>query len=701
MSEAAGDTRPRHPRLDPDNPFARPAPPPHGLPDFDRIRPEHYLPAFEAGFAEQLAEVETIAAQAEAPTFQNTIEALERSGQLLRRVARVFDNLRAAASTPELERLEGVLAPRLAAHEDAVRLHPGLFARIRMLAERAEELELDAEQRHLLERHETAFRLRGAGLDEAGKAELTALNRRLAELSSAFGQQLLADTEELALRLSDRAELDGLGEGEVSAAARAAAERGLDGWLLPLSLFTAQPALASLHRREVRERLWRASRQRASRDNGNDNRPLVLEIARLRARRAELLGFPHHAAVVAAESTAGSAEAVAERLAMLAGPAARNAAAEQERLQLLFDELRRAEGLEPAPMEPWDQPYLLERLRAREHAVDAAALRPFFEAERVLRDGVFFAAERLYGLRFAEREELPGYLPDVRVFEVRNEDGSLQGLFLLDLYTRPGKRGGAWMNALSQQNRLLGEPTVVVNNLNVARPEPGAPTLLSLAEAKTLFHEFGHALHGLLAEVEYPSAGGTNVPRDFVEFPSQLNEMWMLHPQVLPRYARHHDSGEPLDEALARRLREAGSFGEGFASCEYLAAAVLDQAWHTLSARQAEEVEDVAAFERAALERAGLADPLVPPRYSSCFFAHCFSGDYGAGYYSYIWSEVLDADAEEWFQEHGGLRRASGQRFRERLLGVGGSRDPVAAYRDFRGRDARIEPLLTRRRLAA
>ena len=440
-----------------------------------------------------------------------------------------------------------------------------------------------------------------------------------------------------------------------------------------------------------------ASRARSSRGGEHDNREVLREIVRLRAERAELLGYASHAAYVTADQTAGTPEAVHRLLRELAAPAARNAQTEKRALQQLIDETEHA----PYPLEAHDWAYWTEQVRAARYDLDTSALRPWFEAERVLVDGVFRAATLLYGLSFRERADIPAYHPDARTFEVFNEDGSALGLYVLDLYTRDTKRGGAWMNSIVKQSAVRGTQPVVVNNLNVPKPSPGQPTLLTLDQVTTLFHEFGHALHGLFATVTYPHFAATAVHRDFVEFPSQVNEMWIFWPEVLAAYAVHHETGEPLPTDVVERLRATETFNQGFATSEYLAAAWLDQAWHSLSREEAEQVADVAEFEAATLADIGLDDPAVPTRYSSTYFAHVFSGGYSAGYYSYIWAEVLDADTVEWFHENGGLTRANGDRFRERLLGVGGSKDPLEAYRDFRGRDAVIDPLLKRRGLDA
>ncbi|MEU4015491.1 M3 family metallopeptidase [Microbacterium sp. NPDC028030] len=676
------------------NPLLQPSHLPFGLPDYGAIRPEHYLPAFQAGFAEQLREVARITMVRSMPTFENTLEALERSGELLDRVAHTFYTVSSADATPEIQEIDEHLAPLMAAHQDAITLDGALYWRVQQVWEQRDALDLDAEQRYLVERHHREMTHAGAGLGDDAKAKLTALNQRLSTLTNTFERNLLNDTNDLAVVFDSAHELDGLSAGELSAATRAAADRGLDGrLLLTLPLFTGHPALAQLRVRESRRRIMAASLARASRGNTNDNRAVLREIVRLRAERARLLGYDSHAAYVTADETAGAPEAVEQMLRRLAGPSARNAGAEREALQAIVDDTE-AERFE---IESHDWAFYTERIRTARYDLDASALRPWFEAERVLRDGVFFAATRLYGITFSERDDLVAYHPGARVFEVRDEDGSPVGLYVLDLYTRDSKRGGAWMNAMVSQSRLRGTSPVVVNNLNVPLPGEGEPTLLTLDEVTTLFHEFGHALHGLFATVTYPHFSGTNVFRDFVEFPSQVNEMWILWPEVLDNYARHFETGAPLDPAVVRRLRATETFDQGHATSEYLAAAWLDQAWHRVTAD--EDIDDVAAFEAAALADIGLDDPAVPTRYSSTYFAHVFSGGYSAGYYSYIWSEVLDADTVEWFRENGGLTRANGDRFRERLLGVGGSKDPLEAYRDFRGRDAAIEPLLKRRGL--
>jgi len=672
------------------NPFFEPSTLPFGMPPFADIEDEHYAPAFEKGMAEQLAEIEAITAQAEAPTFENTMIPLEKSGQLLSRVATVFFNKTSADSNAATDALEEVIAPHLAAHSDAISLNSELYERIRTIQESLDSTELDAEARYLVERYFTEFTLAGAGLSDEAKATLRVYNSRLSTLTTKFEKNLLADTNDLAVVVDSMAELDGLDPSEISAAASAAADRGLTGkYLITLILPTNQPHLSVLTNADVRGRVLAASRSRGIRGGKFDNRALVLDIAKVRSQRAALLGFESHAAWVTADETAQNPQRVADMLGKLAPAAARNAREEHAALEKLA-------GTEVAAS---DWAFYSEKVRAEQYDVDTTQMRPYFEAERVLRDGVFFAATKLYGVTFTERHDLPAYHPDVRVFEVTNEDGSEVGLYTLDLYTRDSKRGGAWMNSLIAQSDLLGHPVIVTNNLNVPKPAAGETTLLTYDEVNTLFHEFGHALHGLFARVTYPKFSGTNTYRDFVEFPSQVNEMWMLWPEVLDNYAKHYETGEPMPREIVERIHASAAFNEGFLTSEYLGAALIDQAWHRISAD--EDVTDVAAFEAQALAEVGLDNAAVPPRYSSTYFQHIFANSaYDAGYYSYIWSEVLDADTVKWFTENGGLTRANGDRFRSRLLGVGGSKNPLEAFRDFRGRDAELQPLLDRRGLS-
>lgn len=662
---------------------------PHGLPRFADITDDDYAPAIEAAMAEQLAAVAAITADPEPPTFANTLVPLERSGTSLRRVLGIFGNKAGADANPAVDAVRAAMAPRLAAHGDAIALDPALWARIEAVA--ADTGGLDPESAYLVERYVAELRLAGAALGEDDKARLRVLNERISSSETAFELALQADSRDLAVVVDDVAELDGLTAGEVSAAAAAAQARGLDGrYLLTLVLPTAHPHLAALTDRDVRRRLAQAQRARGGRGGEQDTRAMALEVFRLRAERARLLGFASHAEVVTADNTAGTPGAVRALLERLAAPAARNARREQEALAAQAGH----------PIEPWDWPFYAERVRAASYDVDLAALRPWLEAERVLRDGVFLAAGRLYGLTFAERADLEGYHPDVRVFEV-SRDGTPVGLYLLDLYTRDNKRGGAWMNSFVDQAALLGSETaVVVNNLNVPKPAAGEATLLTWDETRTLFHEFGHALHGLLARATYPKLAGTAVYRDFVEFPSQVNEMWVLWPEVLGSYAVHHETGEPIPAEVVERIRAAETFNEGFATSEYLAAALVDLAWHELGPEEVPtDPAEVAAFEQRALAAAGLDLPAVPPRYSTPYFAHSLSTGYAAAYYSYIWSEVLDADTVAWFRDSGGLTRENGETYLRHVIGIGGTRDPLASYVAWRGRPAPIEPLLERRGL--
>ncbi|MDD9208192.1 M3 family metallopeptidase [Georgenia sp. 10Sc9-8] len=689
-----------------DNPFARPSALPYGLPDFAAIRTQHLRPALDAGLAAQRQEWEAIAADPAAPDVANTLEALERSGQLLHRVATVFFTLVSAVGDEEVHAIDAEYAPRLAAHRDALWLDGRVFARLEHLHGSREELGLDAETDWLLTTYRKNFLRAGIRLDEEQQQRLRDVNAELVSLETTFSQRVVTALEHGAVHVPDAGALAGLDEGTLAGLARAAEERGAGtGYLLTLQLPTQQALLTQLQDRGMRDRLLQASQDRGTGvDADSDTRAALLRIARLRAERARLLGYEHHAAWVAEDGTAATTDAVNAMLRRLARPAARNAEAEAQDLQHLLDEDPQVPAGPTLAAADWA--YYAERLRKERFAFDDSVLRPYLELDRVLHDGVFFAAGQLYGLTFHERTELRGYAEDVRVWEVREADGTGLGLFVGDYYARAGKRGGAWMNNLVDQSGLLGLAPVVLNNLNITPPPAGEPTLLTWDEVRTCFHEFGHALHGLFSDVRYPSLSGTAVPRDFVEFPSQVNEMWMTHPVVLERFARHHRTGEPLDEELRAAVLSLGSYGEGFATSEYLGAALLDQAWHQLSPEEVpEKPADVRGFEVDALERVGLARATVPPRYRSTYFNHTFGGGYDAGYYSYIWSEVLDADTVEWFRDDGarngdgGLNREAGDRFRTALLSRGNSQDPLRSFRELRGRDAALKPLLQRRGL--
>jgi peptidyl-dipeptidase Dcp len=667
------------------NPLLSPSTLPFGLPPFADIEDVHYAEAVEAGLAEHLAEIEAFAANPEPPSFENTALAMERSGRLLERAAAAFFTVVSADASDTIRELETRLSPRFSAHQDAVYLNRGLFKRFAALDTRG----LDAEAARLVEEYLKEFRQSGIQLDGAGQERLKAVNAELSRLGTEFGQRVKEAMKSASLLLDDAAELAGLPADDIASAAEAARTAGHEGkFLLTLVQPSSQPALAALDNRDVRRRLYEASIGRGSGGGSLDVLELVKDMVRLRAEKASLLGFANYAELTVDRQTAPDFEAVRAMMNRLAPAAARNADAEAEALA----------DIAGHPLEAWDWAYYSARVKRERYAVDEQALRPYFELDRVLKDGVFFAATSLYGITFHERPELAGYHPDVRVWEVRNPDGTELGLFLGDYYTRESKRGGAWMNSLVEQSELLSTRPVVINNLNISKPPAGEPTLLTLDELRTTFHEFGHALHGLFSSVTYPRFSGTSVPRDFVEYPSQVNEMWIMWPEVLANYARHHATGEALAQEVADKLNAAQLWGEGFATTEYLGAALLDLAWHVLDG--SEVPEDALEFEAKALAAAGVAHRLIPPRYRTGYFQHIFAGaGYAAGYYSYIWSEVLDAETVEWFKENGGLTRANGDFFRAELLSRGNSRDPLESFRAFRGRDAGLEPLLKRRGL--
>jgi len=670
------------------NPFFTASTLPYQLPPFAEIREEHYAPALERGMALQLDEIAAIAGDPSPPDYSNTLLALERSGTLLQRVLLAFRNQTASDTTPGVQALQTAFSPRLAAHEDAIRLDGALFARIKAVYDGRSSL--DAVSARLAERYYADFVRAGALLDASSKERLREINARLAELSTQFERNLFADTHARAVLLDSASELEGLSADAVGAAAANATAQGFSGkYLLSLQLPSNQPLLASLARRSVRERLYAASIGRGE----ESNRELVVEMARLRAERAALLGYESHAAYVVADQTAKTVAAVEEMLGSLVQPAVANARREAERLRAAFED----DGYSASEFAAWDWQYYAERVRKKEYDVDAAAVRPYFELERVLRDGVFYAAGQVYGLRFEERDDLVGYHPDVRVWEVFEEDGSALGLFVGDFYARASKRGGAWMRSLVPQSGLFGLKPVVSNNLNLAKPADGEPTLLTADELRTLFHEFGHALHGLFSDVYAPRLAGLDVPTDFVEYPSQVNEMWAMWPEVLANYAKHYATGEPIPADLVRRMAAAQRFGQGFKTVEYLGATLLDWAWHSIPAGA--DPGDPLEFEARALEAAGIAFAEIPPRYRTTYFAHAWEFGYAAGYYSYIWSEVLDADTVEWFRENGGMTRANGDRFRRSLLSKGNSVDPLEAFRAVRGRGPEIGALLERRGL--
>lgn len=683
-----------HAALPASNPFAKPSTLPFQYPAFDKIKNEDFAPAFEEGMRQHALEIDAIANDKAAPTFDNTIVAMERSGQLLNRVSTTFSNLVGTNTNPTLDALDKDLAPKLAAHSDKIRLNEKLYKRIQALYDKRAQLKLDAESAYLLERYHTDFVRAGAKLSAADKEKLKAYNGKIAALQTQFSQNVLKEANASALVVNSRAELAGMSDKAIDVAAAEAKKRGLDGkFVIPVVNTTQQAPLSVLTNRATREKLLATSLARGSHGGEFDNRNVVLELAKLRAERAALLGYPSHAAYMLEDQTAKTTGAVNALLAEFAKPAVNNAKKEAAEIQKAID----ADGGNNFKAAAYDWNFYSDKVRQARYAFDQNQLRPYFEFNRVLIDGVFFAATKEYGITFKERKDLPVYDPDVRVFDVFDTDGKQLAIFLHDPYARSNKRGGAWMNAYVGQNALLGTHPVIANHLNIPKPAAGEPTLLTYDEVRTMFHEFGHALHGMFSNVKYPRFSGTRVPRDYVEFPSQVNEMWMAWPEVLANYAKHYQTGAPMPKELLDKVQASSKFNEGYRTTEYLAASILDQKWHQLGANQIPT--DVLGFEAKALHDAGVDFPLVPPRYRTTYFSHVFSGGYSAGYYGYLWAEKLDADTVEWFKENGGLTRKNGDRFRQMLLSRGGTMDAMEMYRSFRGRDAKIEPLLERRGL--
>ncbi|GGK08137.1 dipeptidyl carboxypeptidase II [Luteimonas terricola] len=681
------------------NPFAVESTLPLQYPHFDRIRDEHFAPAFDAGMAEQLAEVRAIAGNAEPASFENTILALETSGQTLSRALRVFYNLVGTDTNDARKKLQADYAGKLAAHRDAISLDPELFARIKTLHDARDTLGLEAEGVRLVEEYYKDLVRSGAALDEAQKARLKEINAELATLGTTFSQNVLAEVNDSAVVVDTAAELDGLTPEQIQTAADAAKARGHEGkYVITLLNTTGQPPMPQLTNRALRERIHTASVIRGARDNQWDNREIVATVLKLRAERAKMLGFDTYAAYVLAGETAKTVDAVNGMLGQLAPAAVANARAEGGKLQAMIDAEQAAKGEPTFQLEPWDWAYYTEKVRKAEYDFDESQLKPYLEMKSVLEDGVFFAATELYGITFKPRTDLPKYHADTWVYEVSNADGSQLAFFIFDPYARDSKRGGAWMNSYVSQSELEGTKPVVANHQNIPKPQPGQPTLLTWDEVTTMFHEFGHALHGMFSDVEYPYFSGTSVPRDFVEFPSQVNEMWADWPSILANYAKHHETGEPMPQALLDKVVATAKFNQGFATTEYLGAAMLDQYLHQLPADQLPAAGDILATEATALKAAGLDFKPVPPRYRTTYFSHIMGG-YAAGYYAYIWSEVLDANTVAWIEENGGLTRENGDRFRATLLSQGGSKDALQLFTDFSGKDPDIQPLLVKRGL--
>ncbi|MEP7015742.1 MAG: M3 family metallopeptidase [Verrucomicrobiota bacterium] len=665
---------------------------PYHLPPFDKIKNEHFIPAIEAGMKEELKEVDVIAANSEKPTFENTVVALEKSGRLLDRVQRTFSNLNACNTNPAMQKIETEIAPKLSAHNDAIHLNSKLFARLQEIYDNRDKLGLDAESSYLLGRYYKDFVRAGAKLSDPDKEKLKKMNSELATLQTQFEQNVLKEKNASSVVVDKKEDLAGLSESELASTVSAAKEEHKEGkFVIRIQNTTGQPLLGSLQNRSLRERIMKTSLNRNS-EGPFGTQAIVTRTAQLRAEKAKLIGYDNWAAYQLEDQTAHDVTTVNKLLADLAPAAVTNARREAADMQKIVDEEKG--GFQLAS---WDWDFYSEKVRKARYAFDESELRPYYEMNHVLIDGVFFAAGQLYGITFKERHDLPVYQPDVRVFEVFEADGKPLALFLVDYYARPSKHGGAWMNAYVPQSGLFATKPVVANHLNIPKPPNGEPTLLTHDEVRTAFHEFGHALHGMFSNVKYPRFAGTSVPRDFVEYPSQVNEMWANWPEVLKNYAKHYKTGEAIPQALLDKVEASEKFNQGYKTTEYLSATLLDQAWHQLN--PADVPKDALAFEAAALRKAGVDYPPVPPRYRSPYFSHAFAGGYSAGYYSYIWSEVLDADTVEWIKEHGGLKRENGDRFRSMLLSRGGSSDALGLFKNFVGRDPYIEPLLKRRGL--
>ncbi len=678
-----------------DNPFLTESPLPFEAPEFDKINNEHYVPAFEEGMKQEIAEIEAIANNQEEPDFENTIVAMEKTGSLLNRVSQVFFNMTSAHTNDEIQKIQAEIAPKLAAHSDDIYLNPDLFKRVETLYNRKKELELTSGEKKLLDDTHRDFVRAGAKLTEEEQKRVREINERMSALTTEFQEKLLEMTKERSVILDSESDLKGLSSDRIRAAKEAAAERGHDGkYLLSITNTTRQPVLASLDNREVREKVWKASAYRGVGENGGiDTRPLLLEMVKLRSERAGLLGYDNYASYALDPQTAKNPGNVLEMLKGMIDPLNRNVRSETSFIR----EMMRKDGINDE-VQPWDWEYYAEKVRKERFDIDENLVRNYFELDRVLKDGVFYTMNRLFGIKFEERFDLPVYHPDVRVFDVFEEDGSQIGLFYADFFARDSKRGGAWMSSYVTQSHLLDKKPVIVNVLNIPKPAEGEPALISFSNATTMFHEMGHAVHGLFSDVKYPSQAGTSVPRDYVEFPSTFQEDWAIHPEVLANYAVHHETGERIPRELLDKLIEAREFNQGFDTYEYLAAALIDMQWHLTD--DSELPDDVSQFEKEALESFGLTHSAIPPRYKSPYFAHVFSGGYSANYYSYIWSEILAADAFAFMRENGGLNRENGEMIREYILSRGGSADPMELYRNFRNGDPDVTNLLERRGLA-
>jgi len=675
------------------NPLLTPSALPYGAPDFSAITDADFQPAIEQGMKEHLAEIEAIANNAESPTFDNTMVAMEKSGTTLTRAHNVFNVLTGANTNPELQRIDELEAPKLAAHSDAILLNDKLFQRVKTLYNERDKLGLDAEGKRLIEYYYQRFILAGANISEADKVKLKKLNEEEATLSSKFSNRLLAAAKAGALIVDDRTKLAGLPENEIDAAAKAAEATGQKGkYLISLRNTTQQPDLQLLTNRDVRKELFEHSWDRAVRGDSNDTRSMIVRLAEIRAMQAHLLGFENYATWKLQDQMAKTPKAVFELLGKVIPATKEKALKEAADIQKLIDKQKGGFKLEA-----WDWNFYSEQVRKEKFDLDESQIKPYFELNNVLKNGVFYAAHELYGITFKERHDIPVYQKDVRVFELFNDDSTSIGLFYCDYYKRDNKSGGAWMSSMVDQSKLLGTKPVIYNICNFNKPVEGQPALLSWDDVTTMFHEFGHALHGFFANGEYPSLSGTSVARDFVELPSQFNEHWALYPTVFNHFAVHYQTGKPMPRELVTKIRKASTFNQGYDFFEVLAATVLDMQWHTIAPDV--KITDADQFETDALNKTGMALSMVPTRYRSSYFLHIWSNEYAAGYYAYTWAAMLDNDAYAWFEENGGLTRANGQRFRDMILSRGNSEDLEKMYFNFRGKQPDIKPLLKNRGL--
>lgn len=670
------------------NPFAVESSLPFHAPRFDLIKDSDYQPAFETAMAEHLAEVQQIADNPAAPTFDNTIGALEKSGRMLDRVSLAFFGVVQANTNDTLDKVQEVESPKLSQHQDAINLNPKLFARVKTLWDKRASLNLTPEQARVLKIYYDAFVHAGAQLSAADQTRLKALNTQLASLETSFQQKLLAAAKAGGLVIDDKAKLAGLDDGKIAAAAGAAKERKLDGkWLIPLQNTTQQPSLEDMTDRATREALFDSSWTRAEKGDANDTRPVIAQIAMLRAQKAKLLGYPSWAAYTLYDQMAKTPEAASSFMAQLAQATAPEQKREAAELQAQID---KSGG--HFQLKPWDWEHYSGQVRQAKYDLDQNLVKPYFELHTVLEQGVFYAANQLYGLTFKRRTDIPVYQPDVMVYTVYDKDGSELGLMYFDYFKRDNKSGGAWMSNFVGQSKLLGTKPVIYNVANFTKPAPGQPALISSDDVTGMFHEFGHALHGLFASQVYPTVSGTNVARDFVEFPSQFNEHWALDPKVLAHYAKNYKTGEPMPQVLVDKIKKAAKFNQGYALGETIAAAMLDMDWHSLPATAPKQ--DVDQFEAVELAKTGLDVTDVPPRYRSSYFLHIWSNGYSAGYYAYLWTQMLEHDSYHWFMDHGGLTRENGQRFRDMILSKGNTEDYGPMFRAFYGKDPDIGPML-------